>query len=427
MKKTIIIMLAGIMLLAACRKEDEELLNPNVRYNVSTYEQQFDVIWHGIDNSYVFWERDTIDWDAKYKEYKPQFAALDKMKEVPDSIFTDLWLGVVGHLLDHHFYIRVLNFRTGEMINIGGGSKRDILKRPDYQETKTDEQVAILKIHPKLVEDSYKESTNGLTIRSCQFKKDNGNKIAYIRISGFNIFSDNYMYEEPSEAKFYANTSKTWIALMQFYGSGWMNEVYGRYGYLNVKGYNGWINDDDVEGIIFDVRGNGGGDASTLNPLVGGLLTQTTQYGYSRYKEGLGRLDYSPWSRFDIITPSHHINTVKPIIVLADVNSASCSELTTQTIHSLPNGRHVGTRTNGATCPLLPNYFNLLLSGCFGKKDCNNKSDINYYCYTSNFDIVLPDYTSLEGKGITPDVYCQYIIGTDVDEQLDKAIELLNE
>ena len=31
--------------------------------------EQFDAIWHGINQNYVFWEADPTDWDAVYSQY----------------------------------------------------------------------------------------------------------------------------------------------------------------------------------------------------------------------------------------------------------------------------------------------------------------------------------------------------------------------
>lgn len=427
----IIVLSAVAMLFASCRKEGEELLNPNARY-ANSYAQQFDAVWHGIDNCYVFWSRDNTDWDAIYKEYKPKFEAFDaaletaiiqhKKKEeaVPDSVFIQTWIEVVGGLLDHHFALSVRNYSTGNKQTIGG-SAREVKKRPGYKATDKTAQYNALANHEKL--DKIYINNDNSVMRVALLNKSNGKKIAYFRLNGFNISNlfNGKSFTRGRQA-FVPEASDNDAAFLRplyyFYGANWVQRTYNTI----VQGGNkdGWINDDNVEGIIFDVRGNGGGNAGELTPVLGAMTQHETHYGYSRTKEGLGRLEYSAWTPFILKTPEFHLKTAKPIVVLADANSASCAEITTQTIHSLPNGKFIGNRTCGATCPLLPGGFNVLLSGVFGNYD-----EYGYYCYTSNFDLVTTDYTSLEGKGVTPDYDVEYKGEDGKDEQLDAAIEYL--
>ena len=432
--KIFIFALAAVaMLFASCRKEGEELLNPNARY-ANSYAQQFDAVWHGIDNCYVFWSRDNTDWDAIYETYKPKFEAFDaaletaiiqhrkKEEAVPDSVFIRTWIEVVGGLLDHHFALTVRNYSTGKKHTIGG-SAREVKKRPDYKVTNDsikNLQYNALANHAKLNK-LYVNNENSV-MRSALLNKSNGKKIAYFRLNGFNISNlFNGKGFTRGRSSFVPEASDNDAAFLRplyyFFGRNWVQQTYNTI----VSGNNdGWMNDDDVEGIIVDVRGNGGGNAGELTPVVGAFTQHETHYGYSRTKEGLGRLDYSAWTPFILKTPRYHLNTAKPIVVLADANSASCAEITTQTIHSLPNGKFIGKRTCGATCPLLPGGFNTLLSGVFGNYD-----EYGYYCYTSNFDLVLTDCTSLEGVGVTPDYDVDYKGEDGKDEQLDAAIEYL--
>ncbi|MBR1792322.1 MAG: hypothetical protein IJ764_01595 [Bacteroidales bacterium] len=420
--RIVILSLALLSLaLVSCRKDlEDDILNPNERYDVMTmksYARQFEAVWQGINSSYVFWSRDETDWDAKYDEYYPKFAALDNQSKVDDSVFTDLWVGVVGGLLDHHFVLTVKNLKGQGANNFRiGGSAREVRTRAEYKETATSAQYAALANHERLIDGSLKVTSSPSNMRSALLRKDNGEKIAYFRLGGFNI----------SNMSGKARNDASWAPLAYFYGIDWLNSAYGRNDFIERSGntyygvQSGWINEDDVTGIIIDVRGNGGGNASELTFIAGGLTQSNTHYGYSRTKEGIGRLDYSAWTPFILRTPSKHLNSQKPIVVLADCNSYSCAEITTQLIHSLPNGYFIGIRTGGATCPLMPGGFNILLSGVFGDVD-----KYGYYCYTSNFDLVTTDYTSLEGKGVTPDKMVQYEGANGKDEQLDAAIEYL--
>ncbi len=88
-----------------------------------------------------------------------------------------------------------------------------------------------------------------------------------------------------------------------------------------------------LKGIIIDLRGNGGGEISDLDLLVGQLTTSEYTFGYTRYKNGVNRLDYSPWAPA-VVKPwvGGAVNVTVPIVVLADHLSVSMSEITTMAI-----------------------------------------------------------------------------------------------
>ena len=67
MNRIKILLLASAVLalsLVSCRKEPLDMVNPNNRI-CKSYLQQFETVWQGMDQGYVFWEKDTVDWDAR--------------------------------------------------------------------------------------------------------------------------------------------------------------------------------------------------------------------------------------------------------------------------------------------------------------------------------------------------------------------------
>ena len=163
-------------------------------------------------------------------------------------------------------------------------------------------------------------------------------------------------------------------------------------------------------------------------------------YGYSRLKEGLGRLDYTVWNSFWISSPKNHINKVKPIVVLTDINSVSCSELSTHTLKSLPNVKVIGERTFGGFCAVVPQtdkFFDVLYSGCFGDHNLGEDNAMNkitypnefgHFVYCGTFDVVTTDYKSLEGEGVKPDIEVLYnasALASGTDPQLERALQYL--
>ena len=79
MRRYIILLVLAISVCAvSCRKEPLDKVNPNNRVKAcKTYLQQFLTVWEGMDQGYVFWDKDSIDWDARYDKYRPVFEAFD--------------------------------------------------------------------------------------------------------------------------------------------------------------------------------------------------------------------------------------------------------------------------------------------------------------------------------------------------------------
>ena len=194
---------------------------------------------------------------------------------------------------------------------------------------------------------------------------------------------------------------------------------------------------DGAESLVIDLRGNGGGSTGDLQPFIASLTQGRNVVGYTRVKDGFGRLDYSPWSEYQIPAPSNHILKEKPIVVLADINSVSCAELATMLIKNLPNGTFIGERTYGAIGALLPQSHrshDVFYSGCMGDYDLFEygpdaflyKDLFPFYVYTSTFHMVDAQYRDVEGVGVQPDYEIKYnqerLIVDHKDLQLENAI-----
>ena len=154
-----------------------------------------------------------------------------------------------------------------------------------------------------------------------------------------------------------------------------------------------------LKGVIIDVRGNPGGDVRDLNFLLGRMISSPLTFGYTRYKSGNGRLDYTPWAPA-IITPQAGAKGLNiPVVALADAWSVSLAELTTMAIHTMPNGKFIGETTWGANGPISPNQnFN---GGQF--------TAANFlYAYTSSSEFKYLNGSIYEGKGFPPDIYVPY-------------------
>src|SRR5262249_13795877 len=111
----------------------------------------------------------------------------------------------------------------------------------------------------------------------------------------------------------------------------------------------------NLKGIIIDVRNNPGGNLSDLNFLIGHFIDSPLPIGYSCYKSGIGRLDFTPWINASI-TPQPGAKAVKyPVVVLVDNFTVSMAETVAMAIGAFPNGIIIGETTWGATGPLAAN------------------------------------------------------------------------
>ena len=106
--KTVLFSMAIVASLTSCRKESEVsgIVNPNNRI-CKTFSQQFDAVWNGMSQGYMFWGRDTVDWDQRYEQFKPVFEAFDARpasNPVTPSEYNAAYQGLFQGLLDHHLY-----------------------------------------------------------------------------------------------------------------------------------------------------------------------------------------------------------------------------------------------------------------------------------------------------------------------------------
>lgn len=92
------------------------MIQPGMFEGGNSLTEQFDIIWNGINQNYVFWEIDPTDWDAVYTQYRPRFEELYKKDTVPTADLQKLYEEVCGTLIDHHMNIKVKNLKPAPAI-----------------------------------------------------------------------------------------------------------------------------------------------------------------------------------------------------------------------------------------------------------------------------------------------------------------------
>ena len=417
--KRIAIIASIVLLLVSCRKEADYVpyVGEPSKLAYSTYTEQFDYLWKTISTAYVFWDVDTVDWDAAYERYRPRFEALDlKFADsgyVRTSEFSELYTGLIGPLRDHHltFIANNLHPAPGEW---GGRAvvqpgNMEVSQRDYYIEGR-DKAVAKLRAFQDNMPNLY---TIGVYGRDSASIPEMGGAIVEYRYYQI-ILEDGrvvpYLWQSMAAITPVMRDMKGSGA--QIIIDAWLSEI------CNTPR-------DQIAGIILDNRANRGGFQDDLDYLVGPFINKRTEIFKTRYKEGPGRLEYSAWCPYYQDTNREYRRDITaegiPYVVLTDVLSVSMGEIEPIVIKAvLPTAHIIGERTFGGTGPLQTNQVDLNYGGPFGR----NGED-NHYVYTSTFETLIGGRVR-EGEGLVPDEeLLRKDFGGDYKPQLDAALDYI--
>ena len=397
------------MIMVGCRKEVQPELITN--YTGKSYSEVFEAFWNGMNKNYVFWDIDTVDWNNKYKTYKPLFEFLDRQtndsateakavqylvdmsKDLSDGHMSLIFDKEVSFNLDGQIFTNALFYPAWFRYYLRGIRP---IPRTTFDEVIYDNYLTNAEYGTGTIEDY------GINVRvNLGIIPRNNKKILYLEFSDFFL---QHIYDDATTA----NSIKP--VLDHFF----------RY-----------TQDPSVDALIIDLRSNGGGDDSDLNFLFGHLITEPTPVGYIRHKNGAGRLDYTPWIKSCYVYPHPgSIKFTKPIAVLVDGKSLSMSELTAMAAKALfPKTKLVGEKTWGGTGDIIPDDDILALGGGFNVA-APITSFAGFKVFMTACEFRDQKLNSYEGKGLTPDIPITYdiiSIKNNRDVQLDKAIEYVTQ
>ena len=388
MKKSyplIIVIVISLFFISSCRKDFKNVETPE-NYIGNSFSDVFDAFWNGMNNNYVFWSIDTTNWDNMYKIYKPVFAGLDinKPSDVQKSV--QYFRAMTDGLIDSHYNLSFAAPIVDSSVSPAYDRKlRAGILRPAYVFYNYDANYYL--DSPYVYGRDTINTINGDTTEAISGTIKN-----HILYLGFNHFGLKNSFNSADNGVKKA---------LQFFIN-----------YLHHP-------PSGFKGVIIDVRGNGGGDISDLNFLVGNLIRSKLTIGYTRNKSGDGRLDYTPWAPAIVTPQPGAVAVTVPIVVLTDIWTISMAELTAMAIHTLPNGHTVGERTWGANGPLTNNE---ILNG--GQFTASNF----LFAYTSSSMFKYIDGNIYEGKGFPPDYAVPFNLNafqTKGDIQLEKALSLM--
>jgi len=162
---------------------------------------------------------------------------------------------------------------------------------------------------------------------------------------------------------------------------------------------------DEPQGLILDLRYNGGG---YLNTAIG-VLSQFLEGDQVAMIE-----EFSDGSQKTLLTEQKGLATEIPLVVLVNEGTASASEITAGAIQDHERGVLVGTTTFGKG--LVQNWIPLT-----GENGAVRVSIARW---------LTPNKRQIHGGGLEPDVVVEMTqedYENEIDPQLDKAIEILSE
>ena len=120
------------------------------------------------------------------------------------------------------------------------------------------------------------------------------------------------------------------------------------------------------DGLIIDVRNNGGGYLTNVETLVGRFIDERIYAGSIQHKTGKGHNEFSEPFKYYFEPARGRVHYNKPIVVLANRGSFSATNNFVSIMKSLPNVTVVGDTTGGG-CGLpftseLPNGWSIRFS-----------------------------------------------------------------
>ena len=156
---------------------------------------------------------------------------------------------------------------------------------------------------------------------------------------------------------------------------------------------------NNIDSLIIDVRGNSGGYLTTVNDIVSIFIKKNGLIYQLKTKEKIEKV-------YDKTDEKRNY----PIVVLADSDSASASELLIGALKETYGATIVGTKT-------------------FGKGKVQKVSTLSsgaIFKYTHQ-EWLTPKGNYIDGVGIKPDVEIEYVYSKEgKDNQKDKAIEIIS-
>ncbi|MBL4639904.1 MAG: S41 family peptidase [Kordiimonadaceae bacterium] len=285
-------------------------LNDDPQYN-------FEVFWHAYDDHFAFFELRGVDWEAAYKIHRPKVTAETTQKEL-----FDIFSAMLAPLKDGHvnLYNSEQEFNAGEL-----GTLSHLVKLPEGNKhiphVYTEDAISIIKDY---IGDYYLKDSEKRAIGKGMFTWGWAAKgVGYISID---------------EMEGFVPETATGIERRDT-----VDEVMDRI-----------LTDlENADGIIVDVRWNGGGFDENGLTIAGHLTDQSLLAFVKKAKLGSG---YTSMQQAFIPTHARKKYT-GPVVLLQARDTFSAAETFSLAMQTLPNVTSIGENTGGSLSDVLGSYL----------------------------------------------------------------------
>ncbi|NLT52320.1 MAG: S41 family peptidase [Ignavibacteria bacterium] len=347
--KKIIIIIAAAFILTSCT---EVLLGPEPE---NTPQSNFEILWKTFDENYPLFGVKNINWDSLHTFYASKISSSTSENELW-NITADLLL----NLNDGHVKLYNKGYTDGI-----SGSRMINRKLYDFS----------LELVKSKFLTEIKTAGDGYFIYGKVKQSLSAVNLGYIFISTFMASNSGNGYE-------------------------WANDI------------NNILNEfSGCDGIIIDVRNNGGGMKITGQIIASAFVDREITYLYQQEKNGPGHNDFG--SPIALTVSPGTVTFNKNIALLTNRFSASGSEHFAQVLKNLPYSKQIGDTTFGAFGDIINNA------------QLPNGWGFAYPCRLTT----TPDGKCPEGIGIIPDFLVENTkndITAGKDKVMDYAINFLN-
>ena len=152
------------------------------------------------------------------------------------------------------------------------------------------------------------------------------------------------------------------------------------------------------QGMILDIRSNGGGDLTNAEKLAARFCNQKTLVGYIQHKTGKGHNDFSAQEP-QYIEPSSNLRWQKKVVLLTNRGVFSAANEFTTYMKCMPQVTVVGDRTGGGSglpfTASLPNGWTVRFSACPTYDANHNQTEFGI---DPDYNVALTDDDFNKGK-----------------------------
>ena len=152
------------------------------------------------------------------------------------------------------------------------------------------------------------------------------------------------------------------------------------------------------QGMILDIRGNGGGNLTYAEKLAARFCNEKTLVGYMQHKTGKGHNDFSA-EEPQYIEPSSNLRWQKPVVLLTNREVFSAANEFTKFMRCMPQVTVVGDQTGGGSglpfTATIPNGWTVRFSAC-PSYDRNHQQ--TEFGIAPDYNVALTNQDFMRGK-----------------------------